>query len=142
MIHVNHVYRTSDEVNWLLAPDWANFYTIDSDGERWWWENKPKSSFNEFGIFCWDSKDGKAEQAAGFGLDDYWYYVYIQSPILKTNRIYDNHKYLLINDSKPNSTWFIIFKETYDREYEELISYYRASDAVEHLWNLVKNSKN
>lgn len=142
MNHVNYVYRTSDEVDWSLAPDWANFYTIDSDGERWWWENKPTSSFNDFGIFCWDSKEGKAEQATGFDLDEYWYYVYIRSPILKTNRIYDCHKYLLINDSKSNCPWFIIFKETYDREYEELISYYRASDAVEHLWNLVKNSKN
>lgn len=142
MIHVNYVYRTSDEVDWSIAPDWANFYTIDSDGKRWWWENMPTSMFNEFGIFCWASKDGKAEQASSFGLDEYWYYVYIRSPILKTNRIYDNHKYLLINDSTSNSPWFIIFKETYDCEYEELISYYRASDAVEHLWNLVKNSKN
>ena len=41
MNHVNYVYRTSDEVDWSLAPDWANFYTIDSDSERWWFENMP-----------------------------------------------------------------------------------------------------
>ena len=53
MNHVNYVYRTSDEVDWSLAPDWANFYTIDSDSERWWFENRPTSDISPFGVLYW-----------------------------------------------------------------------------------------
>ena len=27
---------------WSQAPDWANYYGIDADGQRWWYEFEPE----------------------------------------------------------------------------------------------------
>lgn len=26
---------------WKVAPEWANYYTVDYDGIAWWWESLP-----------------------------------------------------------------------------------------------------
>jgi hypothetical protein len=139
MNHVNYVYRTSDEVDWSLAPDWANFYTIDSDSERWWFENKPTSNISPFGVLYWDAKTGNSEQAPGFRLDDHWYYVYTREPMIRLTRIFDNGKYILINDSAPDQPWFTLFEEIEDREYVDVASFYYANDAIEYIWNKISN---
>ena len=37
--------------DWSQAPDWANWYAIDADGQRWWHELEPSiTTINYLGL--------------------------------------------------------------------------------------------
>jgi len=54
--------------SWKDAPDWANWLAQDSDGEWFWFEDKPTPA-----NFCWHTADGSNYQSAGnyFGLPQF-----------------------------------------------------------------------
>lgn len=47
----------ADSYPWHKAPEWAKFAATDSDGQRWWFEKRPKIHDKE-----WSHLDGKVEQ--------------------------------------------------------------------------------
>lgn len=49
----------SDFPNWEEAPDWANFWSVDGDGCRMWWEHKPEPLKPQ--DTAWWSKSGRKE---------------------------------------------------------------------------------
>ena len=37
-----------DAPDWSQAPEWANYYAIDDDGQCFWYENEPVRRGNDF----------------------------------------------------------------------------------------------
>lgn len=43
-VTVNNVVNSVSETiepDWTTAPQWANYWAVDTDGYSWWYENKP-----------------------------------------------------------------------------------------------------
>lgn len=130
-----------ENIKWDEAPPWANFYAVDSDGDRWWYKNKPRLRFNMIGVAHWspsDPFDSNCTYAPGYNLDDYYMYIFSRDPQLKSNRIYEDEKYILINDSKENQPWFTIFEKLPDYEFLEESSFYYFNDAIDYIWQKIK----
>jgi hypothetical protein len=50
-------------ISWSIAPDWANYLAMDSDGKWFWYEKKPVAwEFRswDFDIGYWRRGDGRA----------------------------------------------------------------------------------
>lgn len=124
-----------DNIKWEESPAWARYYAVDSDGERWWYENKPKTVFNDFGILYWHT-DGECDYAPGFGLDDQWDLVFTKTKECYTNRVYEDDNYIITNDYKD---WFMVWEVIGD--HDNYLVVYESCDLYDCTKYVYKNIK-
>lgn len=124
-----------DNIKWFDSPCWSNYYAVDLEGDRWWYENRPKLQFNEYGFFYWHA-DGEVEQAPGYGLDDQWHIVYTRNRECYNNRVYEDDKYIITNDYKD---WFMVWEVIGD--YDDYLVVYESCDLYDCTKYVYKNSK-
>ena len=55
------------QADWSQAPEWAEWWTVDSEDEAWWYEYEPRAL-----IYCWDSAIGRRCRDTNYPAPSVW----------------------------------------------------------------------